>query len=306
MTSEDYLSSPAKSWMERYEELADRSYPIIVVEDIVEPFGHPLTSTPYKPHGGDTQSRDERGVRFNKNVMPKDGYNLDETQRSRSPIHGSAYGTIDDVEVTKINDKGRASPYRSGAVTIEDIVERYTPNTVIENLDKNTPPPPIGSQMTYSPYRGPIQDEIHTQPYYGPIVSTIRTNYNDPNPASERGSGKATAIINKVHNKVSDERIDELSTKYQERMSKRNNRQTNNHHRSKSDITASDLDESSRLRSKGCHGDDWMLRKFECAMLQIEKLESQIKCLRMEVNSLASSKKQAEMRVSHCLFSGFD
>lgn len=305
MTSEDYMCSPAKSWMERYEELADRSYPIIVVEDIVEPFGHSLSSTPYKPHGVDTQSRDERGIRFTSD-MSKDGSNLEEAQRSRSPIHGSTYGTIDDVEMTDINDKGRASPYRSRAATIEDIVERYTPNTVAENLDKNTPPPPIGSQMTYSPYRGPIQDEIHTQPYYGPIVSTIRTNYNDPNPASDRGSGKATAIINKVHNKVSDERIDELSTKYRERMSKRINRQTKNHHRSKSDNTASDLDECSRSRSKGFQGDDWRLRKFECAMLQIEKLESQIKCLRMEVNSLATSKKQAEMRVSHSLFSGFE
>lgn len=299
MASQDFLCSPSKSWLERYEELEDKSYPI-VVEDVVEPYRQPLTSTPYRPQIGD--SNDQKGVRFSTNADSKQSFDLDENRRSRSPIHGGAYRTLEDLEVNNITETGRKSPYRGGKEPIEDIVQRYTPklneypNDTLDNTNKVVPPPPLGSQMTYSPYRGPIQDEIHTQPYYGPLVNTIRTNFNEPDPALQRGSGKAAAIIGKVYNKVSDERIEELSSKYRERMSRRFNIQTKNHHRSKSDNAVCDLDESSR--SKGRKVDDRMLRKYENAVLQIEKLEGQIKCLKMEVNSLSASKKQAEMRVS--------
>jgi hypothetical protein len=299
MASEDYLCSPSKSWLERYEELADRSYPTVVVEDVIEPFGQPYTSTPYKPHGGD--SRDQKGVRFDTSAIQNNGNDTEEKRRSRSP-----HRSMEDVEVNSINETGRKSPYRSGRESIEDIVYRYTPsrdlslaegrNTAINNSQETVQPPPIGSQMTYSPYRGPIQDEIHTQPYYGPIVSTVRTNFNEPDPAVLKGSGKASAIINKVHNKVSEERIEELSAQYRERMSRKFNNHAKQHHRSKSDNAVCDLDE--RSRSKGRSIDDRMFRKYENAVLQIERLEGQIKCLKMEVNSLTATKKQAEMRVS--------
>lgn len=286
--SGDFLCSPSKSWLERYEELADRSYPGVVIEDVVEPYRQPLTSTPHR------NGTDPKGVKFD----------FDENQRSRSPIHGYAYNTLDDMEVNNITDNTRRNAPKLDVV--DDIVQRYTNRNLpgggshSTEINCKTPPPSVRSQMTYSPYRGPIQDEIHTQPYYGPIVNTIRTDFNEPDPKLKfpSGSGSVSAIINKVHNKVSEERIEELSNKYRERMDRKNKRQIK-HHRSKSDNAAGDLDVSSR--SKGHKGDDWILKKYENAVLQIEKLESQIKCLKMEVNSLTASKKQAEMRVSHFL-----
>lgn len=301
MADADYLCAPSKSWLDRYEELADRSYPTIVVDDVVEPYRPPVTSTPYRSQG------EHKGVRFDTSAMQREEYDLD-TQRSRSP--GGSHRTVEDAEVTDINRTGRQSPYRSrsGAESIEDIVQRYSPTKQLPYDDTlpskdhlpTTTPPPLRSQMTYSPYRGPIQDEIHTQPYYGPIVNTIRTDFNEPDPVVTKGqgSGRAAAIINKVHNKVSDERVEELSNRYRERMSGRLKGQAK-HQRSRSDNTVNDLEEVSRSRSQNVIHESRMNRKLENAMLQIEKLESQIKCLKMEVNSLTAGKKQAEMRVSN-------
>lgn len=330
----DFLCSPAKSWLERYEELEDIAYPT-VVEDVVEPFGqgHLMTSTPYRSRSrnenrgnGDIDQRQpaEKEVRFDQSA----------TERSRSPLRSSAnYDASIDSELFDISRTRTKSPISD---SIDEIVKRYSnPKELprINDRDRSksprdrslsprarslspkdgskspsefsnrmTPPPSIPAQMTYSPYRGPIQDQIHTQPYYGPIVSTIRTDINEPSPVRKvQGSGAAVEIINKVHNKVSDERVDELSTKYRERMARKQVRQTKSHYRSKSDNFRVDLEEGiPRSKVKG-HTDDWMVKRYENAVLQIEKLESSIKLLRMEVNSLSASKKQADMRVSTSL-----
>lgn len=335
-TGKDFFGSPARTWLERYEELEDIAYPTVVVDDVVEPFGQGrmMTSTPYRSRSrsaeridGDSDQRltGEKEVRFDRNV----------TERSRSPLRSSAnYGSLEDG----INQTSPKSPHDISSLSIDDIVKRYSNPKELPRIDDRegssspsrdrsmsprarslspkdgskspsefsvgyVPPPTIPAQMTYSPYRGPIQDQIHTQPYYGPIISTIRTDFNELSPSPVRkgqGSGDAARIINKVHNQVSDERVEELSSRYRERMARKQNRQTK-HYRSKSDNFRTDLDQGVPRSSVKGH-DDWMLRKYENAMLQIEKLESSIKCLRMEVNSLTASKKQAEMRVSQLLF----
>lgn len=318
----DYLCSPAKSWLQRYEQLEDIAYPT-VVEDVVEPFGqgHLMTSTPYRSR---SHSADRAGGELDQKYVGDKEVRFDQSasERSRSPVRsGARYGNLEN----RNSETQVKSPVNVGSLTIDDIVKRYSlpkelpvvddrersqspsgrsrSKSPSDLADRNIPPPTIPAQMTYSPYRGPIQDEIHTQPYYGPIVSTIRTDVNEPSPVRKgQGSGDAARIINKVHNKVSDERIEELSSRYRERMARKQYRQTKAHYRSKSDNFRSDLDEGvPRSKVKG-HTDDWMVRKFENAVLQIEKLESTIKCLRMEVNSLTASKKQAEMRVSNLGF----
>jgi len=347
----NYVSSPARSWLERYEELEDIAYPT-VVDDVIEPFGQGriVTSTPYRPRSRSADREDQDQLSSDQRYLGEKEVRFDQSatersrSRSRSPFRSSVnYGSLND----DINQTRPKSPHNIDSLSIDEIVKRYSnpkelpvvDDTEIDRSRSKSPrdrsmsprlrsisprngskspsefmdglaePPTIPAQMTYSPYRGPIQDQIHTQPYYGPIVSTVRTDFNEPPPLPVRkghsqGTGDAARIINKVHNKVSDERVEELSSKFRERMARKHTRQTNKvHYRSKSDNFRSDLEEGISRSTVKCQNDDWMLKKYENAMLQIEKLESNIKCLRMEVNSLTASKKQAEMRVSvNCTF----
>ena len=265
--SEDYLCLPSKSWQDRYEDIANRSYPI-VVEDVVEPFGIPTAPT------GATCS-------INRNMDGLGSIAFDETGVKVPADEYSALGTRHDT---------------------------YPGDTHVSHTSGRTAtPPPVLSQNTYSPYRGPIQDEIHTQPYYGPIISDIITEINEPvisNYYKGVGLEKVCNLSGKVKDQVSEARIDELSNRYRERMShklKRHSAKT--HSRSKSDNSTADTAEmSNAVGVNKPKKDDWLLKKYENALLQIEKLEASIKCLKMEVNSLTASKKQCEMRVCMLLF----
>ncbi|WAR12172.1 PMFBP-like protein [Mya arenaria] len=149
----DYLCSPSKSWLERYEELADMSYPRVVVEDMVEPFrpSQLVTSTPYKdsarsrleqdgrsrsPDGtrGERHSRsrspggEERGVRFD--ISPRESRVDFEDRRSRSPLRSSAnYG--DNI----IENSRPKSPYRE---TVDDIIDKLESNIKCLRMEVNS------------------------------------------------------------------------------------------------------------------------------------------------------------------------
>ena len=387
--SQDYLCSPSKSWLERYEELADVAYPRNVVEDVVEPFrpSEVITSTPHRRSSPDRQGWSERHrdrpgspqrrsrSRSPSGAEPESATSPRRFDRARSPVspsrleRGRSPGSEDRGVRFDMSPRRLEAPYeyesrrsRSPLVdrgldnvakspitgeSIDEIVKKYSSPRELPRIDDRpescdleveghgqrvgpvTSPPSLGAQMTYSPYRGPIQDEIHTQPYYGPYVNPVSADLTEPKRVKPSvPPSAASSIINKVHNPVSDERIEELCYKYRNRMARSASTtpkpQPKVHFRSKSDNFRSEpgLDLGTPLMSRSevkldlgpsltrsdtvSRSDyDWMSGRFENAVLQIEQLERNIKTLRMEVNSLTAAKKQAEMRVSIQLFQGY-
>ena len=246
----------------------------IIVEDVVEPFGLPSSS------------------------QYANGYNDRQMQNSQGHTHGAeapaaaTYG-YDEIDV-KV-------PY-SDTLNVREIIQRYssglerpkTSNGVYESANSSHN---IGTLEKVDPYSEPLGEKENV-PYRGPLVR-IAIESQD----LEKGSAYPYPGKVRKTDPLSAERIDELSNRYRERMARAKHRETKQHNRSRSD-NCINREKSVTHREIGsvvehreiC--DNLIVKKYENALLQIDKLETNIKHLKLEVNTLQASKSQGEMRVS--------
>ena len=279
---DDILCSPLRSTaLSRRSPSPERGRRIIV-EDVVEPFGIQTSisgSTSYA-----------NSLNYNDRHIPNSqGHSV-----SRSSMHIPSTGASGyDETQTKL-------PYSS--TSSHEITNRYSSNLESQNTatrynmngayETSADLPHIGPLEKVDPYSIPL-GEKENAPYRGPLVRTVTESYCRD---LEKGSGYVYPgkVINT--NPVSEERIEELSNRYKERMARTQQRQTKQHHnRSRSDNS---IDRGGSVTTHRELCDNLIIKKYETAMLQIDKLEGNIKHLKLEVNTLQAAKNQGEMRVS--------
>ena len=287
---DDFLCSPQKHsglpWRSPSPENGRR----IVVEDVVEPFGAPsVISRPVQSFSNTS------GYNYN------DSQFINSPDRSRSPIHGtlasSADVNINGYEQTEVkllydntSENEITNKYSSNLERLTSAT-RYDTNGAYDKSADTT----VFALKKVDPYSIPLGEKENV-PYRGPIVRTINqsTSHN-----LEKGAGYTYPIKVINPNPVSDERIEELSNRYRERMARQVHRETSlrQHNRSRSDNSINRENTTSVSEHRELC-DNLIIKKYENAMLQIDKLEGNIKHLKLEVNTLQAAKNQGEMRVS--------
>ena len=297
----DDLCSPQRHsglpWRSQSPEVGRR----IVVEDVVEPFG--LTPSPVSVP---SQSY-ANGHNY------KDKHFRSPQGRSRSPMHG-ALAPILDVHANGYDQTDVTLPYNS--TSENEIANKYSSDidrqTTAFRYDLNgaydisAAIPPVFPLKKVDPYSVPLGEKENI-PYRGPLVRTIdQSTCRD----LEKGAGYAHSSKLKNSDPLSDERIEELSNRYRERMARQKHRESSGrlHIRSRSDNSINR--ESNSINREGTASvtehrelcDNLIIKKYETAMLQIDKLEGNIKHLKLEVNTLQAAKNQGEMRVSYRKF----
>ena len=222
-------------------------------------------------------------------------------QNSQDHFGSPAHGTEAPYTVTNGYDQTEAKVPYSDTSDTNEIIKRYS-NTSRYDIngayETSANSPHIGSLEKVDPYSVPL-GEKENAPYRGPLVR-IAIESSD----LEKGSGYPYPGKVRKTDPVSEERIEELSNRYKERMARAKHRETKQHSRSRSDNSVN-WERSVTNREVGsvvehreiC--DNLIIKKYENALLQIDKLETNIKHLKLEVNTLQASKGQGEMRVSY-------
>ena len=249
----------------------------IIVEDVIEPFGLP-TSGSY----ANGYSQGHLGSQGHDTEAPNHGY--DQTD-AKVPYNSENTSNSDVKEIIQRYSGGLDKPK----------TDKFDINGAYQTSANSTHH--IGTLEKVDPYSEPL-GEKENAPYRGPLVRIAIDS-----PDLERGSGYPYPGKVRKTDPLSAERIDELSNRYRERMARAKHRETKQHSRSRSDNCIN------REQSEAKHGigsvvehrelcDNLIIKKYENALLQIDKLETNIKHLKLEVNTLQAAKSQAELRVS--------